>query len=96
MNQQQQGPTGFFKSIATFADVLALAIALLMTPRAFDLTKRPLFHYFMKTWGRDFAELFVWVMGAIEAYLIFMATSFVLTGALVWLVTTLVMRRFKE
>lgn len=96
MNQQQPGPSGLFKSISTLADVIAVAVTLFAMPLLFGMTKRPMFLYFTETWGRDLAKLLVWVMGAIEAYLVFMATSFVLTGALVWLVTTLAMRRFKD
>lgn len=93
---QEQSPTGLYKTISTFADIIAVVAVIMVTPHVFNLTKRPLFSYFIKYWGRDFAELLVWVMGAIEAYLIFMATSLLLTGTVIWLVTTLIMRRFKD
>ena len=99
MNQQQgqeQGPTGLYKSISTLADIVALFVMVAATPRLFELTKRPMYLYFVKDWGRDIGEFLVWGMGAVEAYLIFMATSFLLTGGIVWLVMKIVMRRFDK
>lgn len=93
---QQQEPSGLYKSISTLANVIAFVVMLMGTPLLFDVTKWPLFRYFVKTWGRDIASLLVWLMGAIEAYLIYMAASFLLTAGIVWLVTALAMRRFKD
>lgn len=93
---QEQGPSGLYKSISTLAEVIAVVVMVMGTPRLFEMTKGPLFRYFIKTWDRDVASLLVWLMGAIEAYLIFMAASFLLTAGMVWLVTALAMRRFKD
>ncbi|MCI2808928.1 hypothetical protein [Eoetvoesiella caeni] len=93
---QEQGPSGLYQSISTLAGVIAFAVMLMGTPIVFEMTYRPLFSYFLKFWSRDLAESLVWVMGAVEACLIFMATSFLLTAGMVWIVTQLAMRRFKD
>lgn len=91
---QEQGPSGLYKSISTLADIVALVVMVAATPHLFELTKRPMYLYFVKYWGRDIGEFLVWGMGAVEAYLIFMATSFLLTAGLLWLLTAIIMRRF--
>lgn len=95
MNQQQE-PSGLYKSISKLGNILGFVVMVMATPIVFGMAKRPMFSYFIKSWGRDIAEILVWVMGAVEAYLIFMAASFAVTGLILWAVTALVMRRFKD
>lgn len=93
MNETDQ--TGIYKSISTLGQVVGLAATILGTPLAYDATKRPLFLYFIKTWGRDWAEFLVLAMGGIEAALIYIVVSLLFTAGVIWIITTLAMRRFK-
>jgi hypothetical protein len=78
MNQdqnQEQGPSGFYKIISTLGQILGVAAAILGTPLLFSMTKLPLYSYLRDARGRDIASILVWVMGAIEAYLIYVSVS---------------------
>ena len=91
-----QDTSGLYKSISTLGGVLAFGLTLLATPLVFDLTKAPLYRYFLAQWGADLAWILVWVMGGIEAFIIFAASSLLLKAGMVWLLTSMAMRRFKE
>ena len=91
-----QDTSGLYKSISTLGSVLAFTVAVLATPLVFDLTKVPLYRYFLQHWGADLAWILVWVMGAAEAFAIFAASSLLLKAGMVWLLTSMAMRRFKE
>lgn len=93
MNEEQ---SGLHKSISTLGQLVGLAATILGTPLVYDATKRPLLSYFIKTWGRDWAELLVLAMGGIEAALIYILVSLLFTAGVLWLITTLAMRRFKD
>ena len=93
MNEDQ---SGLYKTISNLGKVVGAAAVLLGTPLLYDATKRPLFSYFAKTWGRDLAEYLVLAMGAIEAYLIYVSVSLLFTAGTIWVITTLAMRRFKD
>ncbi len=88
--------SGLYKSISALGKAVALAATLIGTPLLFDATKGPLYTYFLKTWGADIAWILVWVMGAIEAYVIYASVSFLFTAGIVWIMTTLAVRRFRE
>ena len=91
-----QDTSGLYKAISTLGGVLAFAISILATPLVFDLTKGPLYRYFLAHWGADLAWILVWVMGGVEAFAIFAASALLLKAGLVWLLTSMAMRRFKE
>ncbi len=91
-----QDTSGLYKAISTLGGVLAFAIAVLATPLVFDLTKVPLYRYFLQHWGPDLAWILVWVMGAVEGFTIFAASALLLKAGMVWLLTSMAMRRFKE
>lgn len=93
MNQE---PSGLYKSVSSLGKAIALGAALLATPAVFDVTKPFLFPYFSKTWGRDVAEILVWVMAGVEAYVIYAAVSFVFTAVMVWIMTVLAARGLGE
>ncbi|MFT3815215.1 MAG: hypothetical protein QM740_17840 [Acidovorax sp.] len=90
-----QQPTGLYNGISTLGKVVALAAAILGTPLLYNATKGPLFSYFVKTWGRDWADLLVLTMGGIEAAVIYISVSLLFTAGVIWLITTLAMRRFR-
>ena len=91
-----QDTSGIYKAISFLGGLLATGIALLATPLVFSVTKIPLYRYFLQHWGGDLAWLLVWVMGGIEALTIFAASSLLLKAGMVWLLTSMAMRRFKE
>jgi len=91
-----QDTSGLYKGISALGSALAFGLTILATPLVFDLTKTPLYRYFLAQWGTDWAWLLVWVMGGIEAFAIFAASSLLLKAGMVWGMTTLAMRRFKE
>ena len=96
MNQPtNQEPSGLYKSVSTLGKVVAVAAVILGTPLVFGMTKLPLFSYLAASWGRDIAGILVWVMGAIEVYLIYEATAFFFTAGVIWGLTALAARRFK-
>lgn len=88
--------SGLYKAISTLGGVLAFGIALMATPLVFDWTKGPLYRYFLQHWGADLAWILVWVMGGVEAFAIFAASALLLKTSMVWLLTSMAMRRFKE
>lgn len=88
--------SGLYKAISTLGGVLAFGIALLATPLVFGLTKVPLYRYFITHWGADLAWILVWVMGGVEAIIIYAASALLLKASMVWLLTSMAMRRFKE
>ncbi|HCL4135302.1 TPA: hypothetical protein N2C61_006467 [Pseudomonas aeruginosa] len=92
----QTNPSGLYKSIAMLGNGLAALAALFGTPILFDATRGMAWAYLTKTWGRDFSAILVWILGAIEAYVIYAAVSFVLSAALVWAMTALAARSFRE
>lgn len=91
-----QDTSGLYKGISALGSALAFGLTILATPLIFDLTKIPLYRYFLAQWGTDWAWLLVWVMGGIEAFAIFAASSLLLKAGMVWGMTTLAMRRFRE
>lgn len=91
-----QEPSGLYKSVASLGNALALGAALLATPLAFDATKPFLSPYFRKTWGRDMADILLWVVAGVEAYMIYAAVSFLVTAIIVWVMTALATRRFRD
>lgn len=91
-----QDTSGLYKGISALGSALAFGLTILATPLVFDLTKIPLYRYFLAQWGTDWAWLLVWVMGGIEAFAIFAASSLLLKAGMVWGMTTLAMRRFRE
>ncbi|MEW3780771.1 hypothetical protein QOZ23_04580 [Pseudomonas aeruginosa] len=92
----QTNPSGLYKRIATLGDALAFLAAIFGTPLIFDRTKGPAFRYLSHSWGHDFAEALVLFLGLIEGYVIYAAVSFVLSAALVWAMTALAARSFRE
>jgi hypothetical protein len=95
MNQNQDS-SGMYKMMAALGKAIGLAAAILGTPAIFEATKAPLFAYLARVWGNAFAEVLVWIMGAIEAFVLYGTVSFLFTAGLMWAVTTLVMRQFKD
>lgn len=91
-----QDTSGLYKSISSLGNAIALGAAVIGTPTAFDLTKDFLFAYFYRLWDSEIAAILVLVMAGIEAYVIYAATSFLFTAAVIWIITTLAVRRFKE
>lgn len=91
-----QDTSGLYKSISTLGDAIAWGAAILGTPMLFMATKAFFFSYFWKAWGAEIAGILIWVMGAIEAYVIYAATSFLFTAGTIWVMTALAVRRFKE
>lgn len=91
-----QDTSGLYKSISTLGGVLAFGLTVFVTPWVFNLTKVPLYRYFLAHWGADLAWILVWVMGGVEAFAIFAASALLLKAGMVWLLTSMAMRRFKE
>ena len=92
----EENTSGLYKSISLLGNVIAVAAVILGMPLVFGMTKVPLYVY-LASWLRwDFAGILVWVMGAIEAYLIYVSVSFLVTAGIVWTTTTLAMRQFKK
>lgn len=58
-----QDTSGLYKGISALGSALAFGLTILATPLIFDLTKIPLYRYFLAQWGTDWAWLLVWVMG---------------------------------
>ena len=97
MNQEsQENTSGLYKSISLLGQVIAVAAVILGMPLVFGMTKVPLYLYLAGSWGRDIAGILVWVMGAIEAYLIYVSVSLLVTAGIVWFTTTLAMRQFRK
>lgn len=92
----EEDQSGLYKTISTLGKVVAAAAGLLLTPMLYEASKRPLFAYFAKTWGRDLADILVMVMGTIEAYLIYTSVSLLISAGTIWAITALTMRRFKD
>ncbi len=88
--------SGLYKGISALGNAIALAAMILGTPLVFSVTKRPLYAYFMDTWGPDFAVYLVWLMGGIEGFIIFSTTALLFKSGVVWTLTSLAMRRFRE
>lgn len=95
MNEVQE-PSGLYKTFSTLGKAVAIGATILGTPALFEATRRPLFTYLARSWGGDIAGLLVWVMGAIEAYVIYVSVSLLVTAGLTWLVTAAAMRQFKD
>lgn len=91
-----QDTSGLYKAISFLGGLLAAGIALLSTPLVFSVTKGPLYRYFFQHWGADLAWILVWVMGGLEGLTIFAASALLLKAGMVWLLTSMAMRRFKE
>ena len=97
MNQPgNQEPSGLYTSVSTLGKVIGVAAVILGTPMVYGMTKAPLFSYLSAAWGRDIAGPLAWVMGAIEAYLLYESVSFLFTAGVIWAVTRLAMRRFED
>ena len=92
----QQTESGLYKNIKTLGEGLAMAAAILGTPLLFNATKLPLYYYLRRAWGEELSALLVWIMGLVEAYVIYAAVSLVFTAAVVWIMTRLAARQFGE
>ena len=92
----QQTENGIYGSVKTLGEALALGAAILGTPLVFNATKYPLFRYLRVAWGDEVAGLLVWVMAIVEAFAIYAAVSFVITTAVVWIMTRLAARHFGD
>lgn len=92
----EQGNTGLYKSVAALGNAIALGAALIGTPIIFNLTKELAFLYLAKAWGQGIAWVLVWVLGGIEAYIIYAAISFIFTVGIIWAMTVLAARNFRE
>jgi len=90
-----QDTSGLYKSVSTLGHAIALGVAILGTPMLFLATKAVFFSYFSEAWGPTLASLLMWVMGGVEAYVIFAATSFLFIAGTSWVMTVLAVRRFK-
>ncbi|WP_167670764.1 hypothetical protein [Allopusillimonas ginsengisoli] len=88
--------SGLYKSISMLGNAIALGAALIGTPIVFDATQQIAFFYLAKTWGLSTAEILIWVLAAIEAYVIYAAVSFIITAGIVWLITVIATRSFRE
>ncbi len=92
----QASPSGLYKRISTLGDAIAFLVATLATPLIFDRTKDSALRYLSHSWGHDYAEALVLLLGFIEGYVIYAAVSFMLSAALVWAMTALAARSFRE
>lgn len=92
----QGNPSGLYKRIATLGDAIAFLVAIFATPLIFDWTKGAALRYLSNSWGHDFAEALVLFLGLVEGYVIYAAVSFALSAALVWAMTALAARSFRE
>lgn len=96
MNDNQDNTSGLYKHIDALGKGVAFLAAFLGTPALFEATKRPLFSYFAKTWGREIAWYLTWGMGAVEAYLIYTSVVFLFPVLVIWATTKLAMRNFRK
>lgn len=92
----QGNPSGLYKRIGALGDAIAFLIAILTTPVIFDRTKGPAFRYLSHSWGHDVAEALVLFLGLVEGYVIYATVSFALSAGLVWALTALAARSFRE
>lgn len=96
MDDQVKKPSGLFDSMLKLGKAIGLAAAILLTPQAFALSQPALLRYLAPKVGIDLGVVLTWVMGGIEAYLIYHFVALLLTFLVVWLLTALAARGFRQ
>ena len=91
-NGQQQGNGGIAGALSAFGKVAGIGASILLIPMIFNATRGPLLRYFTRTLGAKFAPVLTWVMGAVEAYLVYSVISILITLVTLWAVTALASR----
>lgn len=87
---------GIQRGVGAIGAALGLAVSLLTAPLVFDLTREPLFAYFLRHFHeRDVALGLTWFFGAIEAFLIFGVSNLIFTATLMYVFAALAVRSLR-
>lgn len=99
-NQTQRPADGmgkqsaFYKGVSALGTAIGIGAAILATPPIFNATRGPLLSYLTETWGGKAAEFLTYVMGAVEAYVIYAVVKLLLASAMTFGTAALAARRF--
>jgi hypothetical protein len=91
------GPeSGLYKTIAALGKAVGLGVSIMATPAVFNHTKVSILTYLSHTWGGEIAYYLTWVMGGVEAYVIYVVTSLVFTAGIVAMIAAAAARRYGD
>jgi hypothetical protein len=82
------------KGISAIGTALGIGAAILLTPILFEWTRQPLLNHLLETWNAGLANLLTWVMGGVEAFIIYGGTKLFFTLLTIWTTAALAARRF--
>lgn len=86
--------SGVFKTIRSLGKALGLAASILGTPMVYGATRWKMYAYLSATWDENLAHILTVVMAGVEAYVIYVTTTLVFTGLVIWAMAALAARRY--
>lgn len=86
--------SGFYKTIASLGKAIGLGVSIMVTPVLFNHTKEAIWGHLHQTFGTDISFYLTWIMGAVEAYVIYVVTGLTFTAVAVSTIAAMAARRY--
>jgi hypothetical protein len=84
----------FYRSVAAIGNGIGAGSAILLTPLIFNATRDALLVYLTKTWGAGLGHALTWMMGAVEAGLIFFCVKLAFVSLVTFAAAAIAARGF--